>query len=70
MADKVRRRMNKRSLCKHISIEQRRINKEKDGKPCRPLDSDDRRYVAKLNNYCRAYGEDVEYPKTFLVAGF
>lgn len=70
MADKVRRRLNKRSLCKHISIEQRRINKEKDGMPCRTLDKDDRRYVAKLNDYHRSVGTTVEYDKTFLVAGF
>lgn len=38
--------------------------------PCRTLDKDDRRYVAKLNSYCRAYGTTVEYDKTFLVAGF
>lgn len=70
MADKVRRRMNKRSLCKHISIEQRRANKVEDGMPIRPLSNDDRRYVAKLNSYHRSTKSPVEYDKTFLVAGF
>lgn len=70
MADKVRRRLNKKSLCKHITIEQRRANKEEDGMPCRTLNRDERRYVAKCNDYARSLGMAVEYDKSFLVVGF
>lgn len=70
MKARSKRKINKLSNHKHISIEQRQLNKDKDGMPSRNLSKEERRYVAVLNKYARVSGEKIEYEKSFLVAGF